>query len=1129
VLTRVAAALLLFGASAAAQTAEGLRRPERLTAGASDEFLGTLDPAGRTIYFVSNENATTQIFAQDVLRGAPRQLFDDSADVTWPRVSPDGKWLLYISFQRDAAGDVCLRELANPGKRRCLTDAATAESQALWLDAGHIAAVSRRGLHEDLQLVRIPVGGGAPEPLVRHNLSSPAVSPDGRWLAYVPVERDASEVGVSFAVRAGKALEIARPSESGGGAPARVQFDLPGASGFPAFSTDGRWLYFSQYLNDTNFDGIIDGNDHSVLFRAPFADGRVDQARVEQLTGADWNCQYPSPARDRLIATCLYQGSLDVYSLPLDGSVPSGWTQQKLDDELSATPGHWAQLLLYSRRLALEPNAERRAALLKQVIRLHLGLGEYESAQFYTDQVARLGSPSKAPGFVAAVTELIAHRRGERALDRGTLSEAYVVEARARLGRLQALTQGTPPSVSALARLVMSEVYDVIGDKDRALAALPALSPTEPADPFYLHAYAERALDMERQTDDREALLAVYRVLATHPSLTERERLAYGAAFVRELLRGHTRPEQAQLLGAWRGKLDPDGELAFLIDLEWALFDLAPTTEETVRAAVFELFKRHRSFDRRKALVDATVERALHGDYDFLLYQFANSWISLVDRGQAERRHAETLYRRSVLERAYVEEVRGDFTDARGHFFGVTLQSDSLESHAGFIEARLKEHVDVAAEYAKRYAGKPDHPVYRYAQAYLLARRLPSLRDDLAFARDAEAAQAHLEVAARGVRHNRELHHLWAFVAHQRYLRSGDKLLALEANTHYLLALDLAREQPRARAPLLEGLGLLQSEVGNYGLALQQLDEREKLPYPPGDEAAHLSLCAARARSLFHLGRDRDAATAADACVELAKGALAPMLPLLVDRSALYHLAAHAPAEALARYQKLVPLVESTGARNRLTARLGRAAAALGAGQAAAALDDLRVAQTLIDDPATPLQPPPDFRHTPSSLREPRVDYQLLVDGLRAAAHQQLGQLDQATRAMTRRRDALARRVQASGVDEDRIELALAEAHLAEYAQARHDGREARARLEAALKQSDAYGEKTGTPVHETGLALLRGFVELQLFGGESIAEMPERLEQSYARLCQARNPAWEEARARFELYLTLLHLEPLK
>jgi hypothetical protein len=101
---------------------DDLRRPKRLTVGVSDDLLGQLAPDGKTLYFVSNRDTTNQLFVQSLIDGRERQLFDEGADVTWPRVSADGRSLLYISFRENASGQLCVRRLPDGSDRRCLLD-----------------------------------------------------------------------------------------------------------------------------------------------------------------------------------------------------------------------------------------------------------------------------------------------------------------------------------------------------------------------------------------------------------------------------------------------------------------------------------------------------------------------------------------------------------------------------------------------------------------------------------------------------------------------------------------------------------------------------------------------------------------------------------------------------------------------------------------------------------------------------------------------------------------------------------------------------------------------------------------------------------------------------------------------
>jgi hypothetical protein len=180
----VALALIAFlaGGRASADNVDDddLRKLQRLTVGVADDLLGQLGSDGKTLYFVSNRNTTNQIFAQSMVDGRAQQLFDDGADVTWPRVSPDGRSLLYISFRESASGKLCVRRLPEGDARRCLHDLSSA-LQAEWIDHNRIALVSRESIKADLRILEVTIGSTlSARLLLNRNMTSPAVSPDGR-------------------------------------------------------------------------------------------------------------------------------------------------------------------------------------------------------------------------------------------------------------------------------------------------------------------------------------------------------------------------------------------------------------------------------------------------------------------------------------------------------------------------------------------------------------------------------------------------------------------------------------------------------------------------------------------------------------------------------------------------------------------------------------------------------------------------------------------------------------------------------------------------------------------------------------------------------------------------------------
>lgn len=1136
----VAALSILLAPAAWASNDEADRavhQPVRLTAGGSNQWMGVLDPAGEALYFVSDRNATAEIFVQKPVDGGPRLLFESNADVSWPLPSPDGAHLAFISTQQDATGDLCVRKL-DAGEQRCLTGLRSAELQPVWMERGRsLAALTRSDLHGDYRLQRYALSGGQGTTVLERNMLGVALSPDDRWLAYVPLARTQRRVGVSFANQSEGGLALQRLGSDA--RPARFVPDLPGMTELPAFSSDGRHLYFAQYLNDTNGDGAIDGNDHSVLFRVAFdgaAKNPVAGAVPEQLTSAEWNCRYPAPAKDRLIVTCAHQGSLNIYALPLTGAVPASWDAERLRGEIHVARDHWTKLLLLARLATLTRATEERIDVLRQIVRLHIELREHESAVHYVERIRAAGG--EAPSLAAAVAwadlmlELARHRRADVALTHGQLSEGYLASEKQRADRLAAHIGEHGPNIDALARLVQSEILNDIGHKDESQRLLEAVEPKVVTDPLVLEVYAHRAHAAHALRGDRDALLTVYQELAEHPAFDTLDRLRFGEQFVEELLRGVPRAARAERVAAWGDRLEPESEIALMIQVAGWLLQLDPERQEDVRAGIFELYKANKDPDRRRALVLATVRTASREGNEYLQYQFATSWASWLKRAEPERKYAETMYRQIVLERAYTELARDDVAAARASFYAATVQSTSLEAHIGFIEARLREgHDDLEETYAKRFAREPGSPVYAFVQAYLIARELPGIREVEAHEREARKALAYLRRASETWPRSLEIQHVWGTVLHQRALRTGSKEHALAAHSHYMLALDLARANVRFRAALLQQLGLLQASLGNHSIALQHFFERDRLPFvrPAGELNARLAM----ARSAFHVALHDVAVDQAQQALALvdAHAGLARYRPLVLDRLALYTQGAGGHARALALYEDLLPVLDQASGDdvgapiNQLKAHLGAVAAALGAERFAEALTHIARAEALVAR---------DLRSTRGSVDIgrgavpfERRDYEILIAGLRAQAHRGQEDFPAATRAMEQRQALLSRRFADGDLDEDLLELARASYHLGEYAFRAGERETARQHFEQGLRRSAAFNTRTGSGVNDVGLRLIQAYAELHLYGGVPLSaytlDLKKELRGAYEFICQHPSPRWDADRYLFSLYLTML------
>lgn len=1130
---RRAAPLLLLLALLAPAWAQddlgGIRQPEQLTIGVADQFLGQLAPDGKELYFLSNRNTIREVYHQDLEAGQPTLLFDEGADVSWARLSPDGRLLLYISFRDDAVGQLCVRDLRK-GQRRCLSDGARAV-EAQWMGPREIALVSRPSLQGNLRLLRVTVDGRlTARPLLDRNLINPTVSPDGRWLVYVPVERYVERVGPGFAARAAQRLEAVR-TDRPGSPPQPLQLDLPGQTGQPAFSVDGRSLYFTQFFNDSNHDGAIDASDNGVLFRVPFPGERADapaaaaSAFPEQLTDSAWNCQYPSPTAGQLITTCSRGGELDIHSLPLDGLVPGTWDADRLQLEIDLSSRPIEQQLLYRHLLRRQSDRTERRRTLMRLIYLHLEADGFDACEFYVRKLDTLGDPATL-GLEPVLLAQVAHRRAVRAREGGRLGLGFADESRSRLAALDPAAPGSP-SALALRRVVRSEISDALGDKDGAQKELAAAALAEVVMPAVLEAFYRRAEALYRQLDDAAALWTVARRLSEHPSLAADDRLRYARAAVRTLVRGLPLTEAQALLTKERAAATAGSELAFVLELTEAVLRIrSDKPAKAEREALTALYKQQSRLDRRRVVMLEAVQRATEFDAERVVEALVQLYIDDVPKGTRERRRAERLYQRFLEGRAYRRLASGRLDKARDDFAQVASTTGSFESHVGYIGLRLREGrtpAELTAEYDQRDADYSE-TVSRFVRAYLLSLKLPEL-DDEQHEKTARQVIMLLRGGGSALKGQPIVRALFGAVLFERFLRTGRLALAQRADAHYLVALELLRRNPRYKATVLSQLGLLHARVGNYHIALNYQKEREKIPFL--DDAGGLLHYLVKARTLLHLSRAEDAAKAAETALAVCERtpALKEYRMLALDRAALYSLSAGRFARALELYDAELALLSSAaglpGERNRLVVHLARAAAAVGAEKPRQALADLAIVDEGLS--TARLAEPLRWPHTavPEALRS----YRLLAAGLRGKAHRSLGELDAAARALLTRRALAKDRLATADLDEHVQALALAEGQLAEVAAERRDLGAAGRWMQGALGHSERFLKRAGVTVNAEHLTLLWLAAELQLESGTDLhaAKLAERLHAAHEHLVKEQDPKLRSYARLLEIYLALI------
>ena len=257
---------------------------------------------------------------------------------------------------------------------------------------------------------------------------------------------------------------------------------------------------------------------------------------------------------------------------------------------------------------------------------------------------------------------------------------------------------------------------------------------------------------------------------------------------------------------------------------------------------------------------------------------------------------------------------------------------------------------------------------------------------------------------------------------------------------------------------------------------------------------------------------------------------LAPILPLALDRTALYAFESGNYGAARAASERLLALPPSSGGTDRGVAKANRARASLVLAATALEQADAVASRAAIDVSAAALQ-----GQTDDDLMEgrrphqPKLEVDLarmrsLIDGLRARALLSAREPLAAIPLLQRRIAGMAD----ADDDDPRLQArAAAHWHLALAHGLLGDRAAAMASIGACLRDMEHVAKTTGNEASAERIWLVEAAAELHLFGGAPLAPLGRDLAldagKVYAALCDHGHPRWQRARDRLQLYLSIL------
>lgn len=821
--------------------------PKKLTVGPYDNYQGQVAGKGSgrgdgRLYYTRSINLTNRIYSQPVGSSAATPLLDSSGDSKDPAPSPSGSKVAFTYFKHNATGDICV--VSSEGKDpKCFKTPTHRDSAPFWLDEGRLGFVRRDVTGFKTSLMQRDLATGKESLLAEGQLTSPSFDPSSGKLVF-------NEIPKGRSYRQFVVMDVATKRRTA------VKLDLPGVSGMTYLAAGGKALYFSQYLNDTNYDQIIDGNDHSVIFRLPLTDSK---AKPLQLTSVESNCNFPFGRGDRLYMTCAFEGSLDIYSIPSTGVVPPSWQLTQLWSAHRAARSPEERLLILQHIAAKSPNMTElaRHRLTDRVISNHLALNETAAASFYVDQQwTSLKSNRFKPYYQGLLTYL--QLQEAKNLEVSDLVSPRLRAAATRAKR-RAKRVNLPPALASVINGYADTFLGNIKDARSHIKRFPFGQ--NRAD---LGVYKYLAINLSRKilgARGRDRLAKAYGAMMTDSTLTREVNIYYAYEFLQFVEKAVPAPRQRQaFLRQTVNSLPKDHPARSVLTADVLALDVALAKDDKAAKAEYQKLRKlvydvRSQFYVKKAVFVRTINILSHYQKIDYATKVASDWLRYTDLTDIELQNAGALYTYMVLDKAYVQFDKKDAKQAASLFYLAVRHSNDLEGHYGYIVSRVQKDKGYSKELTDSYNQLAKGAKYASSLPFYQGMKAMGAPPQLATKDQLEAALSAWEKVPLE-RNNPAVKYLVSGYAYLRLmLLSKDKMkydkeLFQKAHQQLILALDLGRDNFRVIASGLEHLGFLHFSVGNYSISSQYYGKRMKLPFvAPRNEVVLRSLYS---RSLFY-------------------------------------------------------------------------------------------------------------------------------------------------------------------------------------------------------------------------------------------------------------------------------------
>lgn len=882
-----------FAGSCLADAITGLILPVKMTVGPFDNFQSSIDPAGKTLYFTRSQNLSTRIAQLDLATGAVEFQTELGADARDPAVSPDGETLVFTFFKKDARGDVCIKKLASKklDDIDCISGRGTADHSPFWLSNGQIGFMRADRSGGKNMVVIHDLKSGTQRVLVEGDVHQPSASTDGRLLVF---SNSAHEI-VLFDIASQKVLR-------------KIAIPLPGTTGSAQFSADGKFIYFSQYMSDTNKDKTLDSRDAGVVYRLDLSGSA---AHPLAMTSLRMNCSYPVPASNRIFVSCAFEGSLDIYTIPETGVVPSEWKSRSLWEAHRAARDYGDRILLINHLHAA--GALKNDEMNHRIMRDLILREEWLPAIYHVSQQIPGEKDSANRATLEAMSVLLESLTRWDALPekvRVPELDDIVQDARRKLARLET----SPMKTTALAYLAYFQ-----GGNKMALNIVRQVRPSRE-----IVAHWQIRLVREVDKSGRQAQQLAARQIWI-PDFTDETRFYYLSQWLDSIPASQSvqlaESKVASLLSEKRQSKNTADPLATriqsVLDNEIRLFKVIHAKTKDVarremQQMVAEIRKMRNDYLVLRMLFSRAMTRLFVASKTRELSSTMSLWLSYVPPDSAEFPYVIESLRRNRLDAGYqfLTGANDQKPLAAGAFLDSIRTTDDLESH--FQYSLLQPTEELWQSLVVNYQTMIKDKLIK-SESMDFVESIRSILGPARGAKDPSERELHQAAAVIDGIDPRHIgvgmkYLMSAYFRHRALQRqlvaegpdSLDQDLVQTIHKNYMFAIDSGWNNERIKAAALQNLALLHLNARNYSMAADYFQKRGVIGYQSKEQRVALGWL--EARTLYLSYRSREAARLVEEILALKPENPAPFQ----ERLAFYSWNAGDFPVAVKAYEKLL-------------------------------------------------------------------------------------------------------------------------------------------------------------------------------------------------------------------------------